>query len=250
MAKTILAFGAHADDCEIGVGGLLLQAVQQGCRVVIVTVVGDLRTWSLTQSCADETKRDLQTVARKYGFEKRILSHPYHVIDGGDLELKRELSKIYDEIKPDIAFTHQADDLWPDHVACSKAAQDAVLFAHGLSGNLNAPRCPLLYAYVVTPMQTTRFEEDVCFDVTDVMPQYMQLINETVAAYHRTTVEEEEFYELRTRGDKTPALKMGRIARTRLAYCIQHGHRADCDYAIGLKTVWGKRRSTFSTLLK
>src|SRR5579862_4722594 len=160
MAKTILAIGAHADDSEIGVGGLLLQAAQAGWRVVLVTVVGGFDSWALTQGHAEETKRDLTAVARKYGFEKRILDYPYHVIDGGDLELKRELAKIYLELKPEIAFTHQPDDLWPDHVACSKAAQDAVLFAHGLSGDVNAPRCPLVYAYVVTPMQTTHFEED------------------------------------------------------------------------------------------
>jgi LmbE family N-acetylglucosaminyl deacetylase len=250
MARTILAFGAHADDCEIGVGGLLLQAVQAGYRVVIVNVVGDLDTWAPTRGRSKETTHDLIEVARRYGFEKRLLNHPYHVIDGGGLELKRELAKIYLEVKPDIAFIHQSQDLWPDHVACSRAAQDAVLFAHGLSGDMNAPRCPLVYAYVVTPMQTIHFEEDTCFNVTDVMPRYMQLINETVAAYHRTTVEEEVVYELKSRGDKAEVLRMGKIALTRLAYCVQHGNRAGCSYAIGLQSVWGGLRQDFSSLLK
>jgi LmbE family N-acetylglucosaminyl deacetylase len=249
MKKTILAIGAHADDCEIGVGGILLQAAQAGCRVVIVTVVGDFNSWALTQGQAEETKRDLVASSRKFGFEKHILGYPYHTIDGGDLELKRELARIYLDTKPDISFIHQAADLWPDHVACSKAGQDAVLFAHGLSGNLKAPQCPLVYSYVVTPIQTTRFEPDSFFDVADVMPRYMELINETVAAYHRTTIETEVIHELKSTGSTQP-VRMGRIAMSRLAYCVQHGHCAGCDYAVGVKNIWGGRRRDFTSLLK
>jgi LmbE family N-acetylglucosaminyl deacetylase len=38
MAMTILSVGGHMDDNELGIGGILIQAVRAGHRVV--TVVG------------------------------------------------------------------------------------------------------------------------------------------------------------------------------------------------------------------
>ena len=242
MPKTILAIGAHADDCEIGVGGLLIQAKRAGCRVVVVTVVSDYSSWAPTRGHEEETLRELQALADGYGFEKRFLGYPYHVIDGGDLDLKRKLAEIQLEVKPDVAFIHHIEDHWPDHVACGRASHDALLFPHGLSTDLTSPRCPLVFAYPVTPSQTYHFDEDAYFDVTDVMPEYMDLINKSDACYFRLkSLDEEIQHELRTFGDKPQTLRLGGHAFLKLAYCIEHGNRAGFRYGLGLKTVWGRR---------
>ena len=56
------------------------------------------------------------------------------------------------------------------------AAKDAFLFSHGLSHDMSEHRCPLILAFGVTPAQTYHFEPDVFYDVTDVMPEYLDLI--------------------------------------------------------------------------
>jgi LmbE family N-acetylglucosaminyl deacetylase len=240
VAKTILAVGAHCDDCEIGAGGVLIQAARAGCRVVIVTIVSDHSSWALTKGREAEARASLEAVARKYGFEKRYLEYPYHVIDGGDVELKRRLSKIYWELKPETALIHHTEDHFPDHVAAGQAAHDAFLFPHGLAGDLKAERIKRIMAFTITPWQTYHFEADAYFDVGDVMPEYMELLNDVDSAYFGNSPESAMHYEVRdVRNGRV--IRLGAHARTKYADCISHGSRAGCEYAIGFRQVWGKR---------
>jgi len=242
MPKTFLAVGAHMDDAEIGAGGVLIQAVRAGHRVVIVTVVSDYKTWQPTLGREERTKRDLIALAQKHGFEKRFLDYPYHQIHAGDLDLKRRLAEIHVELKPDVAFIHHDEDHWPDHVACSQACHDAFLFSHGLSRDLAIRRCPLIYAYDVTPAQTYHFEADVYYDIGDVMPQYMELLAGTDACLSGKPAEEMLRHEFRTLGDASQPLRLSTHGLLRFADCVRFGSRAQCRFALGFRTVWGNRR--------
>jgi len=240
--KTILAIGAHMDDAEIGAGGVLIQAARAGHRVVIVTVVSDYRTWLPTVGREEQTKRDLTALAQRFGFEKRFLDYPYHQIHSGDVELKRKLAEIHAELKPDIAFIHHDEDHWPDHVASGQASHDALLFAHGLSHDMAIQRCPLIYAYDVSPAQTYHFEPDVYYDVTEVMPAYMDLLAGTDSCLSGRPVPEVVQYEFRTVGATSAAIPLSGHGLSRFADCVRFGQRANCRFAIGFRTVWGPRR--------
>jgi LmbE family N-acetylglucosaminyl deacetylase len=240
MSKTIVAFGAHCDDSEIGVGGILLKAVQAGHRVVIVCVVSDFSTWSLTKGREAATIEGLKKIASARGFEKRFLGRAYHVTDGSDLEFKRELARLYLELKPEVAFVHHHEDHFSDHVAVARATHDALMFPHGLSGDLNAPRCPAIYGYTVTPWQTYRFSPDVFCDVTSVMPEYMRLLNDIDECYFGTKGMRSEF---RSHDFEQP-IELGAHAFTKFGDCIQHGSMAGCRYAVGLQTAWKQKKTT------
>ncbi|MFH1410634.1 MAG: PIG-L family deacetylase [Patescibacteria group bacterium] len=235
-----LAVGAHMDDAEIGAGGVLIQAAKAGHRVVILTVVSDYSTWEPTIGREEQVKKDLVALARRFGFEKRFLDYPYHVIDGGDLDLKKRLAETYLDLKPDVAFIHHAEDHWPDHVACGRACHDAFLFSHGLTSDRTIQRCPLIYAFSVSPQQTHAFEADEFFDVSDVIAEYMELLCHTDSCLSGKSVAEVIQNEFTTRGGNPPLLRLSGHGRLKLAECLLSGSRTGAQFAQGFKTVWGK----------
>jgi LmbE family N-acetylglucosaminyl deacetylase len=240
--KTFLAVEGHMDDAEIGVGGLLIQAARAGHRVVIVTLASDYTSWAPTIGREDRTKLELLELAKSFGFEKRFLNLPYHHTSGADLELKKRLAEINVELKPDVAFISHHEDHWPDHSQGGIAAKDAFMFSHGLTKGLVAHRAPLIFAFNVTPHQTYHFEPDVFYDVSDVMPAYMDLIARVEAIRTGRTLQQEIRYEFKTLSGATPTMGLTAHGVVRLGECLRWGNETGCRFAIGLRTVWGERR--------
>lgn len=238
MPLTLLAVGAHMDDAEYGIGGIIVQAVQAGHRVVVVTCVSDYTTWAATVGREAACKREQLALAERFGYEKRFLDYPYHQFQP-DNEAKEKLAQIYVELQADITFVHNTADHWPDHVNSGIAAKDAVLFSHGYTETRSIRRCPRVFAYSLTPHQTIHFAPDFFVDVSDVMPQYMELLQGTDGCLSGRPAEEllhSEVIDLRS----GRALKLTGHGWCRLVQCAcwgdQNGTR---PYAIGLKTLWG-----------
>jgi LmbE family N-acetylglucosaminyl deacetylase len=239
MSLTFLAVGAHIDDNEDGIGGIIIKAVKAGHRVVTVVAAGDYSSWGNTIGREEQCKRDQLALARRFGYEKRFLNHRYHQVEA-NVAFKKEIAEIYAELQPDITFVHCTGDHWPDHVACGIATKDAVLFSHGLSSTMGIRRCPRIFAYNVTPEQTIRFEPDFFVDITAEMPAYMELIQGTDGILSNRPPEQtviQELKDLRT----GQTLRVSGHGWRRLTMCAGWGHFADGQYAIGLQTLWGPR---------
>jgi LmbE family N-acetylglucosaminyl deacetylase len=240
--KTFLAVEGHLDDAFIGAGGVLIQAARAGHRVVVVTVASDYSSWAATVGREERVKREQAELAQAFGMEKRFLDGKYHHTVGSDLDLKRKLAEIYVELNPDAAFISHDEDHWPDHAGSGLAAKDAFLFSHGLSHDMRQHRCPLILAFSVTPGQTYHFEPDVFYDVTDVMPEYVDLIGRIEAIRTGRPLKQEIKYEFRSVGKEGLNLPLTTHGVIRLADALRWGDMAGCQFAIGFKTVWGQRR--------
>ena len=236
---TILSVGAHMDDSEYGMGGILIQAVREGHRVACGVATGDYTSWANTVGREEAYKRQQLELAERFGYEKRFLNYKYHQVEP-DVTFKKQIAEIYVEVMPDITFVHDTSDHWPDHRACGIGTKDAVIFAHGLSGNLSAPRCPRVFAYNLTPGQQITFEPDYFHDVTDVMPAYMELLQNTDSCLSGKPVEEMPRYEV-TDLASGASMKVSSHGWLRMNQCALWGQstRSSSVYAIGLKNLWG-----------
>lgn len=233
MGKTLLFIGAHMDDNEGGAGGIMLQAVRAGHRVVAVVTVSDYTTWKATLGREAECKAQQLELARRFGYEKRFLDYPYHQFIA-DIEAKRKLAEIYVELQPDITFLNDVEDDWPDHVNTGIAGKDAVLFSHGLSHDLTIRRCPRVYSFFPKVA-------DFFVDVTDVMPDWMELMQNTDSCLDGRPPQElleRRVTDLRT-GQALTASWHGWYHLTR---CAVWGSETGLGtYALGLRTLWGPR---------
>jgi LmbE family N-acetylglucosaminyl deacetylase len=129
--RTLMGVWAHPDDEAYLSAGLMLEHVERGDRVVVVTATlgehgtADPRRWPPTRLAArrhDELQRSLAALG----------VHELHVLGFGDGDCHRHdgtdlVARHLDEIRPDVIVTFGPDGMTghPDHRAVSRWTTDA-----------------------------------------------------------------------------------------------------------------------------
>lgn len=139
---TVLAFGAHPDDIEIGAGGLLARLAAEGADVtmVVVSIPNKVET-RLAEAKAGAAAIDAELVVLFEEKEQRVEDVPMY-------ELVRRMDHVIGDLHPDLVITHGANDLHWDHGLVHKATISALrrtpcdLLAYLSSPEMNAhARC-------------------------------------------------------------------------------------------------------------
>ncbi|KXG11016.1 Mycothiol S-conjugate amidase [Anoxybacillus sp. P3H1B] len=157
----ILAFGAHPDDVEIGMGGTIAKYAKQGCRIGIC----DLTLAELSSNgTVERRQKEAQKAAELLGAVARI---NLHLPDRGlykTEEAIRCIAVVIRQYRPRVIFAPYWVDRHPDHGNCAFLVEEAV-FSAGIrryeAGELPAHRVSSLYYYMINSYERPHFVVDI-----------------------------------------------------------------------------------------
>jgi LmbE family N-acetylglucosaminyl deacetylase len=139
---TVLAFGAHPDDLEIGAGGLLARLAAEGADVhLAVTCIPNNMEMRRAEAKAAADIIDAELMVMFDDKPTRVEDIPMH-------EIVRRFDQLVGDLHPDLVITHSSNDLHWDHGLVNRATVSALrrtpcdLLAYLSSPEMNAQaRC-------------------------------------------------------------------------------------------------------------
>lgn len=180
MSKTLLAIGAHYDDCVFGIPGILLRAARQHYRVVILSVIGDYSNWTPVKGRDKDVVEGTALICKEYGAEIRFLpyaSHRYEVTE----ETKRAVARVVADVRPDIGFMLWPHDHHRDHEVAATLAKVALRHGDRLLDKMEYRPTRTVYAFDNGPRHTIGFVPNTFVDVTAEWPQAIDWLGRLMA---------------------------------------------------------------------
>ena len=122
----VLAVGAHPDDVEVGVGGIVAKLVKQGRRVAILDLTqGELGT----RGTIEERHAEAQSAAAILGVAQRVNAKLYDGSLANVRPMQAIVAHFIRELRPRILICPMHTDRHPDHDAAHNLLRDANYFA-------------------------------------------------------------------------------------------------------------------------
>jgi len=112
MKLDILAFGAHPDDIEISIGGMLISEVLQGKKVGLVDLTrGEMGTRGTPDIRDIEAKNAADIIGASVRHNLMLPDGLFEISN----ENKMLIIELIRKYKPDIVITNAPSDRHPDH---------------------------------------------------------------------------------------------------------------------------------------
>ena len=166
-ALDLLAVGAHPDDVEVHVGGILARAALKGLRVGIL----DLTSGEMgTRGNAASRQREALEAARILGAQRTILDLPDARFDRGEANRLKVMACLR-SLRPGILILPAPRDRHPDHRRAFRLLQEAAYYS-GLK-NYPCPGEPWRPAALAWVGGENPDQPDLVLDVSAVWPQRM-----------------------------------------------------------------------------
>ncbi len=133
MSRKILVVAAHPDDEVLGCFGTVARLIQEGYEAYTL-ILGEGKTSRDEERIVENKKEEIEILNTEIvkaneaiGIKKIFVENfPDNRFDSVDLlDIVKVVSKVKDEIKPDIIFTHYEHDLNIDHQRTYKAVLTA-----------------------------------------------------------------------------------------------------------------------------
>lgn len=122
--KKILVIAVHPDDETLGCGGTLLRSQKEGNEIYWLTLTGMHKSQGFSQDKIEERSKEIGKVEKLYSFKKSFhLGFPTAKLDEfSSGEIISAISKVFNEVKPEIIYLPFKGDVHSDHRIAFDAA--------------------------------------------------------------------------------------------------------------------------------
>jgi LmbE family N-acetylglucosaminyl deacetylase/CheY-like chemotaxis protein len=155
--RVVMAIGAHPDDVEIGVGGILIDHVAKGDRVVILTLTG-----GEAGGDTSERAKEAQRAAELIGATLELRNLPDRSVSEGAVTIGT-IEQVIAAYGPDMIYTHTSKDMHQDH----RNVHLATLVA--------ARQVPNLFCYQA-PSSTIEFRPNLYVEIADQLERKLEVL--------------------------------------------------------------------------
>ena len=190
MKLDILAFGAHPDDIEISVGGMLISEVLQGKKVGLVDLTrGEMGTRGNPEIRDIEAKNAAEIIGASVRHNLMLPDGLFEISN----ENKMLIIELIRKYKPDIVITNAPSDRHPDHGRAAQLVVESCFLAGvgkiKINGSeLEAWRPSCVYQYV----QFYHHQPHFIYDISNVIEQKMDCILAHSSQFHNPNSDEPE----------------------------------------------------------
>jgi N-acetylglucosamine malate deacetylase 1 len=179
----VLAFGAHADDVEIGMAGTIAKLTSEGMRVGIC----DLTDADLSSNGNIALRKEEGLLAAEI---LRVSSRTSLSFPDRGLFLKEEyinqITGVIRASKPKIVFAPYYEDRHPDHGNCARLVEEAVFSAgirkYKTAGNEAPHRVEKVYFYMINGFH----KPDFTIDITTYMDKKLSALRAYKSQFEQT----------------------------------------------------------------
>jgi len=161
---SILVFGPHPDDQELGMGGAIARFVSQGHQVHLIDVTNGEPT-----PLGTPEKRAIESAAaaKILGVQRTLLGLPNRQVVHS-IEARYTFAAAIRKHRPNWIFLPYPTDAHPDHVAVTRIGEDARFDAKLTKTNIpGEPWYPKRIIYYYCTHLRMNFNPTFCIDISD-----------------------------------------------------------------------------------
>jgi N-acetylglucosamine malate deacetylase 1 len=170
---SILVFGPHPDDAELGMGGTILKLARQGHKVHLVDMTnGEPTPFGTVEKRAAEAA----AAAKVLGVERTLLGLPNREVVHS-IENRHKVAAVIRKHRADWIFVPYPIDAHPDHVAVTKICEDARFDAKLTKSSIpGEPYYPKRVIYYFCTHLRMNFTPNFCVDVSDTIERKIESV--------------------------------------------------------------------------
>lgn len=175
----ILVISVHPDDETLGCGGTLLKHKNNGDEISWLIVTKATSELGFNEQFLHQREEQIKIITKRYGFKKiyqlGYLTTKIHEVDFN--KLISDISKIINEIKPEIVYMNNRADIHTDHQIVAKAMMCCTKsFRYPFIKKVLMYEC-VSETEIAPPLQENLFIPNVYSDISNYIDEKLEIMS-------------------------------------------------------------------------